>query len=69
MEIFQCDSFNNKVCQGFNFENETFKADSFKIWIEFILSLEVSCAQGYNAKKIYCSCVYILKPVLSGRNL
>ena len=29
-------------------------------------------AQGYNARKVICSCVYsanILKPVLSGRNL
>ena len=35
-------------------------------------SYNESYHQGYNARKVNCSCVYsayILKPVLSGRNL
>ena len=38
----------------------------FPVWIEDDVS------QGYNARKVNCSCMYsayILKPVLSGRNL
>ena len=39
---------------------------------ELIRKIETIKTQGYDARKVNCSCVYsayILKPVLSGRNL
>ena len=45
----------------------------FKINIlQTVLNYHLWSIQGYNARKVNCSCVYsayILKPVLSGRNL
>ena len=40
--------------------------------IDVALRFLFSFSQGYNARKVHCSCVcsaYILKPVLAGRNL
>ena len=38
----------------------------------FLLNKKEALSQGYNVRKVICSCVYsayTLKPVLSGRNL